>query len=78
MNWVRIRLAGLGRSQDWLAREIGMHPTLLSRVLRGLRQKPADFEARVEAALSRHEDAERAAEAARAAVLNGQPPKEAA
>ena len=47
-----------------------MHPTLLSRVLRGLRQKPAGFDARVEAALVRHEEADRAAEEARARVLS--------
>ena len=75
---IRVRLAGLQRSQDWLAREIGMDPTLFSRVLRGLRPTPPDFHARVDTALSRHEAAERAATAARDRVLNTPTPQEAA
>ena len=64
---VRVRLAQLGRSQDWLSKQIGMDPTLFSRVLRGLRREPADFCVRVDAALARHEGpADRAANEARA------------
>ena len=55
-----------------------MHPTLFSRVLRGLRAKPVDFGDRVQNALDRHERAERAAAAARARVLNSPNPKDAA
>ena len=74
-NEIRVRLARLGRSQDWLSKQIGMDPTLFSRVLRGLRPTSADFHARVEVALSRHEAAERAAATARARVLNAPNPK---
>ena len=66
---IRHRLTRLHRSQDWLAKQIGMDPTLLSRTLRGLRPKRGDFDARVDAALSRHERAEQAADDARARAL---------
>ena len=68
---IRVRLAALGRGrgQDWLARQLGMHPSLLSRYLREIRQPPADLADRIDAILARHEQAERAAEAARAAAL---------
>ena len=46
-----------------------MNPTLFSRILRGLRPEPADFERRVTAALDRLEQAEQAAEKARQKVL---------
>lgn len=68
-NSIRARLAALGRGQDWLARQIGMHPSLLSRYLRNIRQPPADLPARIDAVLTRHEQAERAAATARAAAL---------
>ena len=78
-NDIRVRLAQLGRSQDWLSKEIGMDPTLFSRVLRGLRPgTPPDFCVRVDTALSRHEAAERAATVARARVLGTHNPQEAA
>ena len=46
-----------------------MDPSLLSRVLRGLRPKPRDFDALVNRALTVAEKAERAADAARQRVL---------
>ena len=46
-----------------------MHETLLNAILRGRREAPEGFEARVHAALDRLEAAERAAEEARERVL---------
>lgn len=66
---VRVRLAALGRGQDWLAKQLGMHPSLLSRYMREIRQPPADLLDRIDAVLTRHEQAERAAAAAREAAL---------
>ena len=67
---VQQRLAGLGCSQDWLARQVGIHPTALSRILRGFRREPTGFRRRVEATLTLAEEAEAAAEAARRRVFS--------
>ncbi len=66
---VRSRLAQLGVSQERLALTAGYEPTLFSRYLNGLRQPPADFKAKVTAALDRLEAAENAAAEARERVL---------
>ena len=63
----RIALSGL--TQEAVAREAGVHPSVLSRVLRGLRPPPTDFVFKVTAALGRLEAAEAAAREARARVL---------
>ena len=63
----RIALAGLTR--DAVAREAAVHPSVLSRVLRGHRPPPPDFEQRVIAAIELLERAEAAAREARARVL---------
>ena len=36
-------LASAGRRKDWLARQLGIHPTLLSHYLAGRRQPPDEF-----------------------------------
>lgn len=66
---IRRRLARYRITQDALAAETGIHPSALSRILRGLRRPPKDFERRVNAALDRLEAAEAAADRARAEVL---------
>ena len=48
----------LDRTQEWLALEVGVNPTLLSRMLRGRRHAPASECDRIEQALSRHERTE--------------------
>ena len=63
----RISLSGLTR--EAVAVEAGIHPSVLSRVLRGLRPPPRDFESRVNAAIDRLVAAERAAQEARERVL---------
>ena len=68
---MRKRLARIGVSQRRLADELGIEPSLFSRQLSGDRRQPADFEARVEAALDRLERAERAAREARERILTG-------
>ena len=69
---IRIRIFQLGLTQERVARAAGYDVTLFSRILRGLRRKPEDFEARVNATLDRLEAAERAADEARARVLAGE------
>ena len=66
---LRDRVSRSGQSQERLALEIGMNPTLFSRILRGLRPEPEDFARRVTAALDRLEQAEQAADKARQKVL---------
>ncbi len=58
--------------QERVAVEMGIDRSLLSRYLRGLRKPPEDFEARLNATLSRLEAAERAAQEARERVLAGE------
>lgn len=72
---VRVRLVELGHSQEWLARQLEIDPSALSRYLRGLREAPADLSTRIEHVFSRELDAQRAAAAARDRVLG---PPEAA
>ena len=72
LEHVRTRIALNGVSQEGVAREAGYEPSLFSRILRGLRPEPDDFEARVTAALDRLEAAERAADEARRRVLAGE------
>ena len=71
MSGLRDRLALSGLTQERVAREAGYDPTLFSRMLRGLRPEPPDFEARVGQALDRLEAAEQAAAEARQRVLGG-------
>ena len=61
---IKARIARLPLSQEQIALKAGYEPSLLSRILRGLRPEPADFERRVTAALDRLERAEQAAEPA--------------
>ena len=66
---IRVKLAALHRSQEWLARGVEVHPSLLSRYLRGLREPPKNLEGRLHAHLDRHLAAEQAANTAREEVL---------
>ena len=66
---IRGRLAELRITQQELADQLGMGPTLINHILQGRRIPPPDFEARVNAALDRLEKAEQAADEARARVL---------
>ena len=63
----RIALSGLTR--EAVAVEAGIHPSVMSRVLRGLRRPPKNFNERVNSALDRLVAAEKAADEARARVL---------
>ena len=63
----RIALSGLTR--EAVAVEAGVHPSVMSRVLRGLRRPPKNFNERVNSALDRLVAAEKAADEARARVL---------
>ena len=56
-------------SQERLAITLGYDPAVFSRILRGLRPVPAEFEGRVRDTLRLLEAAERAAEEARRRVL---------
>ena len=69
MSDIAQRIALSGLTQDAVAAQAGIHPSALSRVLRGLRPPPQGFEKRVNAALDVLEAAERAAEEARSRVL---------
>ena len=66
---IKARIARLPHSQEQIALAAGYEPSLFSRILRGLRREPDDFERRVTAALDRLKRAERAAEKARQRVL---------
>ena len=55
-------------TQERLALSLGYDPTLFSRILRGLRPMPADFEPRLYEVLDRVERAELAAQTERARV----------
>ncbi len=66
---IRDRIAIFPLSQEQIALEAGYDPSLFSRILRGLRREPTDFERRVTAALDRLEEAEQAADTARQKVL---------
>ena len=60
-----------GISQQDLAEALRITPSNLSYILNGRREPPADFEARVGAALDKLEAAEQAAAEARQRVLGG-------
>ena len=62
---ITARIALNRLTQERVARAAGYDPTLFSRILRGLRSEPPDFEQRVTVALDRLEPAERAAAEAR-------------
>ena len=66
---LRGRIARAGFSQERVAIAAGYSAGLFSRYLRGVRTPPQDFFPRVEAALSRLEAAERAADKARRRIL---------
>ena len=66
---IRGRLGMAGISQGTLAVELGVSQGALSQWLRGLSALPEGMEERVDAALTRLEAAERAADEARARVL---------
>ncbi len=68
---VTARIALNRLTQERVALAAGYEPSLFSRILRGLRPEPPDFEARATAALDRLEAAEQAADEARAKVLAG-------
>ena len=63
------RMAELGLRQAAIAVRLGLHPTLFNAILRGRRQAPEGFEARVDAELDRQAAAEAAAQEARKRVL---------
>ena len=70
--WDRVRqLAHRGITQEQIAARLGYDPTLLSRILRGLRPAPDGFADRLETTLDQLEAAEAAADAARERVLAG-------
>ena len=69
---IKVRIARLGISQERVALAAGYDPTVFSRILRGLRPAPPDFEERVNATLDRLEAAEKAAQEARERVLAGE------
>ena len=72
--WDRVRqLAYRGITQEQIAARLGYDPTLLSRILRGLRPAPDGFADRLETTLDQIEAAEAAADAARERVLAGTP-----
>ena len=62
---LRERVRQSPMTQERLAVALGINPGLLSRILRGLRPAPADFESHVLSILRRYETAEKAAEDAR-------------
>ena len=68
-GYVRARIARIGIAHADVAAHLELHPTALSAILRGRRQPPAGFEARLTAALDLLEEAEKAASEARARVL---------
>ena len=69
MDNLKTRITSFPLSQEQIALKAGYEPSLFSRILRGLRPEPADFERRVTAALDRLEQAEQAADTARQKVL---------
>ena len=71
MNYLRIRISQSPVSQERVSLAVGYDPALFSRYLRGLRTPPENFVERVRVALDRLEAAERAADEARARVLEG-------
>ena len=75
---LRGRMAESGITQQDLADALGINATLLNHILKGRRQPPSDFEARVNATLDRLEAAERAATEARERVLAGEGVEEVA
>ena len=70
---LRTRIRQSPFSQERVAITAGYDPALFSRYLRGLRKPPDDFEERVATALGRMETAEKAANEARARVLEANP-----
>lgn len=66
---IRTQIALAGLTRDAVAREAGVHPSVLSRVLRGHRPPPPDFEQRVLSAVELLGRAEAAAREARDRVL---------
>ncbi len=69
MDNLKTRITSFPLSQEQIALKAGYEPSLFSRILRGLRPEPKDFERRVTAALDRLEQAEQAADKARQRVL---------
>ena len=63
------RIASSSATQEAIAAQVGYDPTVFSRILRGLRRRPADFEDRVYEAIDVLECADVAAEEARQRVL---------
>ncbi len=66
---IRGRIAGIGLRHADVAKQMGMHESLLSAILRGRRSMPDGFKERIQAALDRLEQAEQAAREARERVL---------
>ena len=71
VDQIRSRILQAGITQDRVAREARISSTVLSRVLRGLRDMPDGFEERVLAAIDLLEKADQAAEKERQRVLEG-------
>ena len=69
MAHIRRRVATSTVTQEAIAAEAGYDQTAFSRILRGLRKPPPDFEDRVYEAIDALECAEMAAEEARRRVL---------
>ena len=75
ISQLRARIARLGVRQGEVAHLSGIEESRFSRILRGRRPAPPDFEARVQATLDRLEAAEQAAEEARERVLADSEPQ---
>ena len=69
MDTIQVRVRQSPASQEQVAQEAGYPVTAFSRMLRGLRRRPDDFEDRVYAALDALECAAMAAEEAHRKVL---------
>ncbi len=69
VSHLKARVTLLGIRQEQVAEVAGYESTLFSRYLNGRREPPADFKAKVTAALDRLEAAENAAAEARERVL---------
>ena len=67
---LKAKIFQAGVTQEQVARLMGIEPATFSRILRGLRTMPEGFEKNLKHALDRLEAAGRAADEARARVLD--------
>ena len=73
MAKIKGRIAEIGVRHADVAFHLGIHPSLLSAILHGRRKAPDEFCSNAMNVLDRFEQAELAAEEARARVLEGGP-----